>query len=451
LGEEYVFLTFERTSLMLNKISTLQDVGKLYTWFKEMRDTQPVWLDEESGCWHVFRYTDVNTVITDNALFSSERGRPGQASAQSAPQPQTQAAVAESGTPTRRRRGFGQSILTMDPPQHRKYRNLVSPAFTPRALGRLSARIHDITQEILDQVRPQGQVDFASDIAYPLPTIVIAEMLGVPASDRPLFKKWADGLLSQQLTDAEIIQARARAQQGQPVDESRPEAQVFTKLFEEMADYFEDMLEDRRRQPREDMMSELLASEVDGEKLSLEDTINFCILLLLAGHVTTTNLLGQSIRCFSEYPEALEQLRKQPDLMAGAVEEVLRFASPVWRTARVTKVDVTIEGVTIPAGSMVFAWLASANRDERQFPDPERFDITRTPNKHIAFGHGIHFCIGAPLSRMEASIALPMMIEQLPELQVVADQPLELFEGRTLFGFKHLPVTFKASEPVGDD
>jgi len=310
---------------MLNKISTLQDVGKLYTWFKEMRDTQPVWLDEESGCWHVFRYTDVNTVITDNALFSSERGRPGQASAQSAPQPQTQAAVAESGTPTRRRRGFGQSILTMDPPQHRKYRNLVSPAFTPRALGRLSARIHDITQEILDQVRPQGQVDFASDIAYPLPTIVIAEMLGVPASDRPLFKKWADGLLSQQLTDAEIIQARARAQQGQPVDESRPEAQVFTKLFEEMADYFEDMLEDRRRQPREDMMSELLASEVDGEKLSLEDTINFCILLLLAGHVTTTNLLGQSIRCFSEYPEALEQLRKQPDLMAGAVEEVLRL------------------------------------------------------------------------------------------------------------------------------
>jgi cytochrome P450 len=196
------------------------------------------------------------------------------------------------------------------------------------------------------------------------------------------------------------------------------------------------------------MMSELLAAEVDGEHLSMEDTISFCILLLLAGHVTTTNLLSQTIRCFDEHPDALAQVREQPELMPGAIEEVLRYASPVWRLFRTTMTDVTIEGVTIPANSHVFGWLASANRDERQFPNPEQFDITRNPNRHIAFGHGIHFCLGAPLSRLEAAIALPMIVAQLPDLHVVHGRPLELFEGRTLFGFKHLPVTFSALEPV---
>jgi cytochrome P450 len=329
----------------------------------------------------------------------------------------------------------------MDPPQHRQYRNLVSPSFTPRALSRLSGRIATITQELLDQVRSSGRMDVMTDLAYPLPTMVIAEMLGVPTSDRPLFKQWADGLLTRQISDAEAFK---------PEEEQRdnPEMQRFTRLFEEMSDYFEAMLEERRRQPRDDMMSELLAAEVDGERLSKEDTVSFCILLLLAGHITTTNLLGQAIRCFDEHPDALEQLRKQPELMPGAIEEVLRYASPVWRLVRTPKTDVTIEGVTIPADALIFGWLASANRDERQFPEPERFDITRTANRHIAFGHGIHFCVGAPLSRLEASIALPLMVEQLPDLHVVRDQPLELYEGRFLFGFKHLPITFTAVEPV---
>src|SRR6266446_6246587 len=278
-------------------------------------------------------------------------------------------------------------------------------------------------------------MDFATQIAYPLPTIVIAEMLGVPSSDRPLFKRWADGLLRRQLSDAEFF----RHEEEQRKD---PEFQRLVHTFEEMSDYFRQMLEERKRVPRQDMMSDLLAAEVDGEHLSMEDAISFSTLLLLAGHVTTTNLLSQAIRCFDEHPEALAQLRKQPALMPTAIEEVLRYASPVWRLVRTTTAEVTIEGVTIPADSVVFGWLASANRDERQFPEPERFDITRTPNRHIAFGHGIHFCIGAPLSRLETSIALPMMVEQLPGLHVVHDQPLELFEGRVLFGFKRLPITF---------
>ena len=419
---------------MLHKLSTLQDVHGLYAWFQLMRDAQPVWLDESSGCWHVFRYEDVHNIIADYHLFSSERrqrvfARP------------RKAALDTTSAQDDRKRRTRRSLLAMDPPQHRQYRNLVSPAFTPRALARLAGRIATITQELLDQVRPGGRMDVVTDIAYPLPTIVIAEMLGVPTSDRPLFKQWADGLLTRQLSDAEFFK---------PEEEQRdnPEMQRLTQLFEEMSDYFEAMLEDRRRQPREDMMSELLAAEIDGERLSMEDTVSFCILLLLAGHVTTTNLLGQAIRCFDEHPGALEQVREQPELMPGAIEEVLRFASPVWRLIRTTTTGVTIEGVTIPADAPVFAWLASANRDERQFSEPERFDITRASNRHIAFGHGIHFCVGAPLSRLETSIALPMMVEQLPDLHVVHGQPLELFEGRVLFGFKHLPITFTAVEPV---
>lgn len=180
----------------------------------------------------------------------------------------------------------------------------------------------------------------------------------------------------------------------------------------------------------------------------MEDTISFCTLLLLAGHVTTTNLISQAIRCFDEHPDALTQVREQPKLMPGAIEEVLRYASPVWRLFHTTMADVTIERVTIPANSHIFGWLASANRDERQFSNPEQFNIMHNPNRHIAFGHGIHFCIGAPLSRLETSIALPMIIAQLPDLHVVHDQPLELFEGRTLFGFKHLPITFTTLELV---
>ena len=419
---------------MLHKISTLQDVQDLYDWFKEMRDRQPVWLDESSGCWHVFRYEDVNNVITEHFLFSSELRQRAFGRFRNSP-------AADASAQNGHERRMGRSLLNMDPPAHRQYRNLVSSTFTPRALSRLSGRIATITQELLEQVRSTGSMDVVTDIAYPLPTIVIAEMLGVPTSDRPLFKEWADGLLTRQLSDAEFF----KPEEEQP---DNPEMQRIKDIFKGMSDYFEAMLEDRRKQPREDMMSELLAAEVDGEHLSMEDITSFCILLLLAGHVTTTNLIGQAIRCLDEHPQALEQVRRQPELMPGAIEEMLRYASPVWRLSRTTTTEVTIEGITIPADVLVFGWLASANRDERQFAEPERFDIRRNPNRHVAFGHGIHFCIGAPLSRLETSIALPMMVEQLPDLHVVHDQPLELFEGRVLFGFKHLPITFSAVESV---
>ncbi len=393
---------------MLHKLSSLQDVQDTYRWFARMRAEQPVWLDESSGCWHVFRYEDVLRVSTDHTVFTSERR----------PRPLA-----------RLERGKQRpSLLAMDPPRHRQYRNLVSPSFTSRALSPLTGRIGAIVQELLNRVLPDGKMDIITDLAYPLPTTVIAEMLGVPTSDRPLFKRWADGLLSRQLSDAELFNAEEDL-------EKRPEFQRANQAMDEMDEYFKRMLDERRRQPRDDMMSELLSAEVEGTRLSEEELLGFCSLLLLAGHVTTTNLLGNAIICLDAHPEAMQRLRAQPELATGAIEEVLRYASPVWRLSRVTGSAVELGGATIPADAIVFAWLASANR----------VDITRTPNRHVAFGHGIHFCVGAPLARMEAGIALPMMLKQLPHLQRVRDVPVELLDSHFLFGVKNLPVTFSAS------
>lgn len=404
---------------MLQAHSTLEDVQATYDWFARMRAEQPIWLDEKSGCWHVFRYEDVLRVSTDHARFSSER-RPRQFAR------------------LNQRSGQAPSLLAMDPPRHRQYRNLVSSAFTSRALAPLAGRISTIVQDLLTQVRPAGHMDMIADLAYPLPATVIAEMLGLPLSDRPRFKGWADALFSRQVSDEELFNSTEDL-------EKRPEFQRANQALDEMDDYFAQMLDERRNQPRADLMSELLAAEVEGEHLSQKEILSFCTLLLLAGHVTTTNLLGQAILCLDAHPEAMRQLRAQPELTASAIEEILRYASPIWRLSRVTSEEVELAGVTLPENAIVFAWLASANRDEAQFPAPERFDIARTPNHQVAFGHGIHFCVGAPLARLEASIALPLILSQLPGLRVDHNQPIELLASRFLFGVKRLPVTFVAS------
>jgi cytochrome P450 len=392
---------------MGHTLAMLDDIQERYAWFEQMRTTRPVWLDEQSGYWHVFRYADVERVITDFSSFPSQ--------------------------------GVCNSILGMDPPQHRFYRNLVTSAFTPRSIERLRGRVAEITQALLETVRHKGEMDVVTELAYPLPVTVIAELLGVPSADRSLFKRWADGLLGQQLSDTRLFRPNEQ------------EIQRLGQVHGQMHDYFTALLEERARAPRDDLMSALLQASTDGTHLSMEDVIEFCKLLLIAGHVTTTDLLSQAIRCFDEHPDALDLIRKQPELLPGAIEEVLRFASPFWRLTRMTRTEVSLAGITIPAGALVFAWLASANRDGKAFPDPERFDITRTLHRHLAFGHGIHFCIGAPLARMEAAVALPMILKQLPNLRVIREKPLELFEGEFLFGLKHLPVQFDTEAERKED
>src|SRR5258707_3067489 len=314
----------------------LEEIPQTYSWFEEMRTNRPVFQDEVMPLWQVFDYEGVKEVITDYSRFSS----------QSIP-------------------GFSDSFLkdtlvTKDPPDHRKLRNLVNQAFTPRAVAHLSDRITQITQELLDQVRPQGRMDIVSDIAFPLPAKVIAEMLGVPSEDWDIFQRWA------------------RADSSDPAA-TRQEAGRF--MQQEMSDYFSRLLEERRRAPREDLISALSVAEVDGERLSEYELVSFCTLLLAAGQETTKNLIANAIVCFTDHPGAMERLIHEPAFMPKAIEEILRYLPPVWFLFRQAKTDVELAGQTIPANQMVLAWTASANRDATQFPDPNTFTIGREPNR----------------------------------------------------------------------
>ncbi len=379
-----------------------EEIPQAYSWFEQMRSQHPVFYSEQLPLWQVFRYEDVKEVITDYSRFSS----------QSLP-------------------GFTDSFLkdtlvAKDPPDHRKLRNLVNQAFTPRAVARLSDRIKQITQELLDQVRAQGKMNIVSDLAFPLPAKVIAEMLGVPSEDWDIFQRWA------------------RAGSGDATV-PRQEAERFMQhMRQEMTDYFSGLLELRRRAPREDLISALSTAEVDGERLSENDLVSFCILLLAAGQETTKNLISNAILCFTDHPDTLERLQRESALMPTTIEEVLRYLPPVWFLFRHTTTDVDLGGQHIPANQVVLAWTASANRDSAQFADPDGFNIEREPNRHLGFGHGIHFCVGAPLARLEAKIALPMMLEQLKDLQRVEGVPIAIRAG-IVFMIRNLPVTFQPS------
>ena len=374
----------------------LEEVPQSYSWFEEMRTQHPVFYNERMHLWQVFRYEDVSAVITDYNRFSSQ-------------------AFGVTGS------FLKDTLIEKDPPDHRKLRNLVNLAFTPRAVARLSDRITQITQELLDQVRLQGKMDIVSDFAFPLPAKVIAELLGVPSEDWNIFQRWA------------------RVDSSDP-NLTRQEAE--RSMQEEMSDYFSKLLEERRRAPREDLISALSTAEVDGERLSEYELVKFCTLLLAAGQETTKNLIANAIVCFTDYPDSMERLIREPALMPTAIEEVLRYLPPVWFLFRQTRTDVELAGQHIPANQLVLAWTASANRDPAQFPDPDRFDIEREPNRHLAFGHGIHFCVGAPLARLEARIALPMMLEQLRNLQRVEGFPITVHMG-IVFVIRSLPITFQ--------
>ena len=299
-------------------------------------------------------------------------------------------------------------------------RNLVNQAFTPRAVAHLSDRVTQITQELLDEVRHKGAMDIVADIAFPLPAKVIAELLGVPAEDWDIFQRWAR---------VDSSDAASRRESGQ-------------SMQEEMFNYFTNLLEERRRSPREDLISSLSVAEVDGERLSEPELLSFCTLLLAAGQETTKNLISNAIVCLTDHRESMERLINEPALMPTAIEEILRYLPPVWFLFRQTKADVELAGQHIPANQVVLAWTASANRDPARFPDPDRFDIEREPNRHLAFGHGIHFCVGAPLARLEAKIALPMMLQQLNNLQRVEGVPITVRAG-IVFVIGSLPVTFQ--------
>ncbi|MGH7348747.1 MAG: cytochrome P450 [Candidatus Rokuibacteriota bacterium] len=323
--------------------------------------------------------------------------------------------------------GLGLSMLDRDPPDHTRLRSLVSKAFTPRALERLRPEIQQIVDGLLAEVEARGSMDLIEEFAYPLPVRVICEMLGVPVKDHERFKAW--GLDIARGLDAIML----------PPDSEVGQRSVSGRRA--LAGYFRELIAERRAAPRDDMLSALIAAEEAGDKLNEEELLATCILLLVAGHETTVNLIGNGTLALLRHPDQLQKLREHPGLIGTAVEELLRFDGPVQRTARIPSEDVTIGGQTIGKGEMVMPFLGAADRDPTQFPDPDRLDITRADNRHIAFGMGIHFCLGAPLARMEGQIAINTLLGRLPKLALATDRP-EFRQSLTLRGLRSLPVKF---------
>jgi pimeloyl-[acyl-carrier protein] synthase len=381
-----------------------------YPFYTRLRREEPVH-QSPMGFWVLTRYDDVATVLRDPRF-----GRAGFHSMLT--DGQTRIANPDPLPP---------SMLFQDPPNHTRLRALVNKAFTPRVVEAMRPHIQDLVDRLLDPVIPTGTMDIIEDLAYPLPVTVICEMLGVPATDQATIRQWSADL------------ARSLDAIGPQADVEVQERGV--RARHALAEYFRTQIPERRRQPRTDLLSALIAAEEQGDRLTERELLAMCVLLFVAGHETTVNLIGNGILALLRHPDELRRLQADPALTPSAVEELLRYDSPVQRTARIPSVDVEIDGHTIRQGTMVVAAIGAANRDPAHFVDPDRLGIGRPDNRHVSFGFGIHFCLGAPLARLEAQVAIGTLIRRAPHLQQTSEV-LQWRESSTLRGLKALSVTW---------
>ena len=383
-------------------------VADPYPTYQRLRSEDPVH-HSPLGFWVLTRYEDVVANLRD-PRFAKE--------------PMIAAVASRLGiSPV----GMGVSMLDRDPPDHTRLRSLASKAFTPRVVEALRPRIQQIVDELLDSVADAHSMDLIEQFAYPIPVAVICEMLGVPVADHERFKGWsldlARGLDSIMLgPESEIFKRSGHAREG-------------------LTNYMRELITERRRSPRADLLSALIAAEEAGDKLTETELVAMCILLLVAGHETTVNLIGNGMLALLRHPDQLRLLCERPELIVTAVEELLRYDGPVQRTARTPTEDVVVGGKTIPKGEIVMPFIGAADRDPAQFRDPERLDITRADNRHIAFGWGIHFCLGAPLARIEGQIAINTLLKRFPKVALAVAEP-EHRHSLTLRGLVSMPVSF---------
>jgi cytochrome P450 len=384
-------------------------VADPYPTYHRLRAEDPVH-HSPLGFWVLTRYDDVVAVLRD-ARFIKE--------------PIAAFVAARFGVAVPP--GLGLSMLDRDPPDHTRLRGLVNKAFTPRVVEALRPQVQRIVDDLLDRGADAGTMDLIEDFAYPLPVTVICRMLGVPVADHERFKGW--GLDIARGLDAILLPPES--------DVARRSAAARHAL----ADYFRELIAERRGTPREDLLSGLIAAEEAGDTLGEDELLATCILLLVAGHETTVNLIGNGTLALLRHPAELRRLRETPGLIGSAIEELLRYDGPVQRTARIPSADVTIRGRKIAKGEMVMPFIGAADRDPAQFPDPDRLDLARADNRHIAFGWGIHFCLGAPLARVEGQIAIETLVRRMPKLALATDEP-QFRQSLTLRGLEHLPVAF---------
>jgi pimeloyl-[acyl-carrier protein] synthase len=382
-----------------------------YTLYDRLRSEAPVHWDHFLHTWVVTRYADVVTVLQH---FSATR----------TPTPEQLNSLGLSKL-VPLSEVLVRQMLFMDAPAHGRIRNLAAKAFTPRRVEALRSHVQDIADSLLDAVQTKGQMDVIADLAYPLPAIVTAEMLGLPTSDWRQLTEWS----------ADFSEALGNLQH------NPDHAPRLLRSLREACDYFRSAFRDRREQKREDLISALMTAEQDGDRLSEEEVVANSIMLMTGGQETTTNLIGNGLLTLLRHPGQLEQLRTDLSLIPSAIEELLRYESPIQYTSRLAPHDLNLGGKTIRKGQAVIAVMGAANRDPERFPSPDRLDICRQNNRHLAFAWGPHFCFGAPLARLEGQIVLETMLRRMPHLSLKPD-PVIWRENLAFRGLTRLLVTF---------
>ncbi|MGC1928575.1 MAG: cytochrome P450 [Candidatus Nitrosopolaris sp.] len=402
-----------------------------FEFYSQMRRLNPVVYDEGNNVWGVFRYSDVQSILGDYTTFSSA---PPKLDASLSPSEANKNTV-----PFQR-----PSLLQSDPPYHRTLRGVIASAFTPTIIAKLEPHIENIAHKALNEVIAKGQMDLIDDLAYPLPVTIIAQLLGVPIEDRNLFRGWADTIVSS--TGGEMTDEQATSKN-------------ISQMINEMDSYFSGIVEERIKKPRQDLITNLIKAQAEGRHLFREEILTFCRLLLLAGHVTTVNLIGNTILCLLQNQAEFRLLQDDHNLIPSTIEETLRYRSPVQAVVRIVTKDTNIGGQKIETGQRIIAWLGSANHDESIFANPERFDISRRNSTnshqhhdHVGFGHGIHFCLGALLARLEGQVVLRVILQRLQDLALDFDgssnekESLSPLQSVFFHGVAHLPLRFQPGQ-----
>jgi hypothetical protein len=384
-----------------------------YPVYHRLRADRPVFHVDQLDAWVVTSYEAVNASLR-NPQLSSDRF------------PRARKRLAARGLESLFDNRI-RSMIHMDPPDHTRLRGLVNKAFTTRTVSAMEGRIQSLVDELLDGVQDRGRMDVIADLAYPLPVTVIAEMLGVPAKDRGLFKAWSDEL--------------SAALSGDVASLSETDLRRILAAREELTDYFRAAAARARQEPGDDLLSALVRAEEEGGRLSEDELYTTVVLLLVAGNETTTNLIGNGLHALLRHPGEQQRVWNDAELVGPAVEEMLRYDGPVQMTTRLAKTDLELHGTKINPGDWLYLIIGAANRDPAQFPEPDRFDVTRTDNKHIAFGAGAHFCVGAPLARLEAQVVFRTLRQRFPKLRFGDPNP-RYRNNFNLRGLTALPVAF---------